>query len=130
MKKSGKIISGISALALSALCLTPTVRQATEKPVETALAVDDMNDDWLHAEGSRLYDMNGNEVWLTGANWFGLNCIEYSPHYLYAGDIDDMLQEVADRGINVIRFPISTELILSWMNGTPYQISAGGMQAS
>ncbi|MDE5937248.1 MAG: cellulase family glycosylhydrolase [Ruminococcus sp.] len=74
--------------------------------------------------------MNGNEVWLTGANWFGLNCIEYSPHYLYAGDIDDMLQEVADRGINVIRFPISTELILSWMNGTPYQISAGGMQAS
>ncbi|MDE6788076.1 MAG: cellulase family glycosylhydrolase, partial [Ruminococcus sp.] len=65
----------------------------------------------------------------TGANWFGLNCIEYSPHYLYAGDIDDMLQEVADRGINVIRFPISTELILSWMNGTPYQISSGGMQA-
>ena len=130
MKRSGKIISGISALALSALCLTPMVRQATEKPIETALAVDDMNDDWLHAEGSRLYDMNGNEVWLTGANWFGLNCIEYSPHYLYAGDIDDMLQEVADRGINVIRFPISTELILSWMNGTPYQISAGGMQAS
>ncbi|MDE6019514.1 MAG: cellulase family glycosylhydrolase [Ruminococcus sp.] len=95
-----------------------------------AVAVDDSNDDWLHAEGSRLYDKNGNEVWLTGANWFGLNCIEYSPHYLYAGDIDDMLEEVADRGINVIRFPISTELILSWMNGTPYQISAGGMQAS
>lgn len=93
-------------------------------------AADDMNDDWLHAEGSRLYDKNGNEVWITGANWFGLNCIEYSPHYLYAGDIDDILQEVADRGINVIRFPISTELILSWMNGTPYQISAGGMQAS
>ncbi|MDE5946941.1 MAG: glycoside hydrolase family 5 protein [Oscillospiraceae bacterium] len=92
--------------------------------------VDDCNDDWLHAVGSRLYDKDGNEVWLTGANWFGLNCIEYSPHYLYAGDIDDMLQEVADRGINVIRFPISTELILSWMNGTPYQISAGGMQAS
>ncbi len=95
----------------------------------SANAADDSNDDWLHAEGSRLYDMNGNEVWLTGANWFGLNCIEYSPHYLYAGDIDDMLQSVADRGINVIRFPISTELILSWMNGTPYQISAGGMQA-
>lgn len=94
------------------------------------VAADDMNDDWLHAEGSRLYDKNGNEVWLTGANWFGLNCIEYSPHYLYAGDIDDILQDAANRGINVIRFPISTELILSWMNGTPYQISAGGMQAS
>ncbi|MCM1226740.1 MAG: cellulase family glycosylhydrolase [Clostridium sp.] len=94
-----------------------------------AVAADDTNDDWLHAVGSRLYDKDGNEVWLTGANWFGLNCIEYSPHYLYAGDIDDMLSEVADRGINVIRFPVSTELILSWMNGTPFQISSGGMQA-
>ena len=26
------------------------------------------------AVGSRLYDKDGNEVWLTGANWFGFNC--------------------------------------------------------
>ena len=44
------------------------------EPKKSASAVDDTNDDWLHAEGSRLYDMNGNEVWLTGANWFGMNC--------------------------------------------------------
>ncbi|MDE5834408.1 MAG: glycoside hydrolase family 5 protein, partial [Ruminococcus sp.] len=125
MKKLTALLSG----AVMAVSAVPMVSSNIGNPV-TASAVDDCNDDWLHAEGSRLYDMNGNEVWLTGANWFGLNCIEYSPHYLYAGDIDDMLQEVADRGINVIRFPISTELILSWMNGTPYQISAGGMQAS
>ena len=125
IKKLTALLSG----AVMAVSAVPMVSGNIGNPV-TASAVDDCNDDWLHAEGSRLYDMNGNEVWLTGANWFGLNCIEYSPHYLYAGDIDDMLQEVADRGINVIRFPISTELILSWMNGTPYQISAGGMQAS
>ncbi|MCM1506089.1 MAG: cellulase family glycosylhydrolase [Ruminococcus flavefaciens] len=123
-----KKLTALLSVAVMAVPAVPAVFSAVEKPV-TAVAVDDNNDDWLHAEGSRLYDMNGNEVWLTGANWFGLNCIEYSPHYLYAGDIDDMLSEVADRGINVIRFPISTELILSWMNGTPYQISAGGMQA-
>nr|MDE6834828.1 cellulase family glycosylhydrolase [Ruminococcus sp.] len=116
------------SVAVMAVPAIPASFGTVGNPV-TAVAVDDNNDDWLHAEGSRLYDMNGNEVWLTGANWFGLNCIEYSPHYLYAGDIDDMLQEVADRGINVIRFPISTELILSWMNGKPFQISAGGMQA-
>lgn len=120
MKLYKKIMGLMLAGAMTASALSVNM---------SANAVDDSNDDWLHAEGSRLYDMNGNEVWLTGANWFGLNCIEYSPHYLYAGDIDDMLQSVADRGINVIRFPISTELILSWMNGTPYQISAGGMQA-
>lgn len=123
-----KTATALLSAAVLAVSAVPASFTSVENTL-TASAVDDNNDDWLHAEGSRLYDMNGNEVWLTGANWFGLNCIEYSPHYLYAGDIDDMLSEVADRGINVIRFPISTELILSWMNGTPYQISAGGMQA-
>ncbi|MDE7363864.1 MAG: cellulase family glycosylhydrolase [Ruminococcus sp.] len=129
MKKLTKnLMSLVSATAMS-VAMVGSSMPAVINQTESAVAVDTNNDDWLHAKGSRLYDMNGNEVWLTGANWFGLNCIEYSPHYLYAGDIDDMLQEVADRGMNVIRFPISTELILSWMNGTPYQISSGGMQA-
>ncbi len=119
-----KIITAVSVMTIAVSCVASSISGSF------ASAVDTNNDDWLHASGSRLYDKDGNQVWLTGANWFGLNCIEYSPHYLYAGDIDDMLSEVADRGINVIRFPISTELILSWMNGEPYQISAGGMQAS
>ena len=89
-----------------------------------ASALDDCNDDWLHAEGSRLYDMNGNEVWLTGANWFGFNCSENCVHYLWSADVDDVLQEVADRGINVIRFPISSELLVSWMEGTPNPVSS------
>lgn len=129
MKKLTKTFMSFVSAATLSVGMVGSSMPAVINQAENAVAVDTNNDDWLHAEGSRLYDMNGNEVWLTGANWFGLNCIEYSPHYLYAGDIDDMLQEVADRGINVIRFPISTELILSWMNGTPYQISAGGMQA-
>lgn len=83
-------------------------------------AVDDNNDDWLHAVGSRLYDAQGNEVWLTGANWFGLNCTENFPHGLWSADVDEFLSSVADHGINIIRFPISTELLLSWMNGSPY----------
>ena len=123
-KIAGLMLAGVMTITASSVCI-PAITNGNMN----AMAADDMNDDWLHAEGSRLYDKNGNEVWLTGANWFGMNCIEYSPHYLYAGDIDDMLQSVADRGINVIRFPVSTELLLSWMNGTPYQISAGGMQA-
>ena len=38
--------------------------------------------------------------------------------------MDDMLSEVADRGINVIRMPISTELLISWMNDTPNPVSS------
>ena len=93
-----------------------------------ASAADDTGDDWLHAEGSRLYDENGNEVWLTGANWFGFNCSENCAHGLYATDVDEFLSAVADRGINVIRFPISTTLLKSWMEGDPHPVSS--VQAS
>lgn len=82
-------------------------------------AADTNNDDWLHASGSRIYDKDGNEVWLTGANWFGFNCTENFAHGLYATDIDDFLKSVSDKGINIIRMPISTELLLTWMNGEP-----------
>ena len=84
---------------------------------------DTNNDDWLHAVGSRLYDKDGNEVWLTGANWFGYELHEKTaPHgYLWSGDVDDMTlpKILPNRGINVVRMPISTELLLSWMNDTP-----------
>jgi len=90
----------------------------------TAKAVDTNNDDWLHVKGSRIYDMNGNEVWLTGANWFGFNCTECSPHYLWSGDIDDLMREIADHGVNVLRLPVSTELLYNWMIGDPDPIKS------
>ena len=128
MKRTIKTVAAFCA-ALMVVSATGTITPAvTEKPSDIAYAADDTNDDWLHADGSRLYDMNGNEVWLTGANWFGMNCSENAPHGLYAADVDKFLSNVADRGINVIRFPISTELIVSWMEGTPNAVSS--VQAS
>lgn len=115
-----------SALALfssAALALTGTA-PAFGTAVFTVQAADTNNDDWLHCEGSRIYDKDGHEVWLTGANWFGFNCGENVPHYLWSADADDCLTEIADRGINIIRFPISTELIVSWMNGTPNEVGS------
>ncbi|MCR4793943.1 cellulase family glycosylhydrolase [Ruminococcus flavefaciens] len=121
MKKFTRSVAAVvSAAALAMTGAAPCLSQTTM----TASAVDTNNDDWLHAEGSRLYDMNGNEVWLTGANWFGFNCGENVPHYLWSADADDCLTEIADRGINIIRFPISTELIVSWMNGTPNEVGS------
>ncbi len=111
-----------AAAAALMLCVgTMTSGMSYLKPVS---AVDDGNDDWLHAVGSRLYDKDGNEVWLTGANWFGFNCTENCAHGLYAADVDVFLSNVADKGINIIRFPISTELLYSWMQGTPNPVSS------
>ena len=125
MKKLLKAAAAVvSACALTISGAAPSFPAVLSSPASTASAVDDNNDDWLHAKGSRLYDMNGNEVWLTGANWFGFNCSENCPHYLWSADADDCLTEIADRGINIIRFPIATELIVSWMNGTPNPVSS------
>ncbi len=116
MKFRKKLISCAALLAVAASCMTSSFTGFS-----TSAETDDCNDDWLHAVGSRLYDKDGNEVWLTGANWFGMNCTENFPHGLWSADADVLLSSVADRGINIIRFPISSELILSWMNGTPYE---------
>ena len=122
--KSKRILSlGIAAvltLSANAALMTDTLSNRGL----SVTAADDCNDDWLHAQGSRLYDKDGNEVWLTGANWFGLNCNEAVPHYLWSADMDDVLKQIADRGINIIRFPISTELIVSWMKGSPNPVSS------
>lgn len=109
-----KITAGIVSASIAASCML-----SVSGGMFKTSAADTNNDDWLHAEGSRLYDENGNEVWLTGANWFGLNCTENSLHYLWSADIDDVLQSIADHGINVLRFPISTELLVTWMEGKP-----------
>ncbi|MBR1897457.1 MAG: glycoside hydrolase family 5 protein, partial [Oscillospiraceae bacterium] len=114
-----KLAAGVSALALCASMTASAIGTALP-----AAAADTNNDDWLHAVGSRLYDSEGNEVWLTGANWFGLNCSENAPHGLYATEADPFLKAVADRGINVIRFPVSSELLISWMDGEPLEVSS------
>ena len=113
------LLSLILAAAVTASCTIGFAGDASTKELSVA-AADDNNDDWLHCEGSRIFDKDGNEVWLTGANWFGMNCTENFPHGLWSADVDALLSSVADRGINIIRFPISSELLISWMNGSPY----------
>ncbi len=120
--KHHKIIALAAVGALSVSCLAASVPMV--KTGLTAIAADDNNDDWLHAEGSRLYDAQGNEVWLTGANWFGFNCTENCAHGLYAADIDDFLENVSNHGINLIRMPISTELLVTWMDGEPLGVKS------
>ncbi len=121
--KHRKLLS-MSLAALIACTGTAGLSFSASQNVQTAAAVDDTGDDWLHAKGSRLYDSAGNEVWLTGANWFGMNCSENAPHGLYAQQADPFLSNVADAGINIIRFPVSSELLISWMNGEPLKVSS------
>lgn len=124
MNLQKKLVAVASAAVLAMTGLGTSSLAVLQAPLQVSAAADTNNDDWLHAVGSRLYDKDGNEVWLTGANWFGFNCSENCAHYLWSADIDDMLSSIADHGINVIRFPISSELLISWMNETPNAVSS------
>ncbi|MGA6161849.1 cellulase family glycosylhydrolase [Amycolatopsis magusensis] len=80
--------------------------------------------DWLHTEGNRIVDADGNEVWLTGANWFGFNAGERVFHGLWSANIEQVTRSMAERGINLVRVPISTQLLLEWKAGQAGQAGA------
>lgn len=75
------------------------------------------DDDWLHVEGTNICDKYGNKVWLTGANWFGFNCRERMFLDSYHSNIVADIKMVADKGINVVRMPIATDLLYDWSRG-------------
>jgi hypothetical protein len=117
MKKGKRIISMLTALAITSTLGLSSLGMTAKA------AADTNNDDWLHCKGDKIYDMNGKEVWLTGANWFGFNCSENVFHGSWY-DVKNILKSVADRGIGFLRVPVSTELLYSWMEGTPNKVSS------
>src|SRR6187431_419925 len=74
-------------------------------------------EDWLHVSGNQIVDEAGNPVWLTGTNWFGFNAGERVFHGLWSANLTEVTKSMADRGINLVRVPISTQLLLEWKAG-------------
>ena len=74
-------------------------------------------DDWLSVNGNKIVDKNGKEVWLTGCNWFGYNTGTNTFDGLWACDLNTSIASIADHGFNLLRVPISSELIKNWSNG-------------
>ena len=100
------------ALAAAAALSAPLAVAATASPVSAA-----PSSDWLHVEGNKIVDEAGKEVWLTGANWFGFNATERVFHGLWSVNLEDVTRAMAQRGINIVRVPISTQLLLEWKAG-------------
>ena len=80
---------------------------------------DDTQDDWLHVEDCKIVDKNGNEVWLTGVNWFGFNVGSQIFDGVWSRNMHEMLTEIADHGFNLLRVPVSTQILIQWKNGDP-----------
>ncbi|MDD6270310.1 MAG: cellulase family glycosylhydrolase [Oscillospiraceae bacterium] len=88
--------------------------------VDADAAPDSYHDDWLHVnENAKIVDMNGNPVWLTGCNWFGFNVGSQVFDGVWSQNMHEMLTQIADHGFNLLRVPMSTEILLQWKNGDP-----------
>ena len=74
-------------------------------------------DDWLTTKGSKIVDMDGNEVWLTGLNWFGYNTGTNLFDGLWSAQLESSITAIADHGFNLMRVPMSAELLLQWKAG-------------
>ncbi|MDR0946413.1 MAG: cellulase family glycosylhydrolase [Ruminococcus sp.] len=74
-------------------------------------------DDWLFTDGSKIIDKNGKEVWMTGVNWFGYNTGTNTFDGISTADLNGTLASIADHGFNLLRIPISAELLLQWKSG-------------
>ena len=74
-------------------------------------------DDWLHVEGNKILDNDGKQVWITGVNWFGYNTGSNIFDGIWNSDLNTSIQSIADHGFNLIRIPMSAELVLQWKNG-------------
>ena len=82
------------------------------------------DDDWLHVEGNLIKDSKGNTVYLTGINWFGFETDGANGFYgLNKCNLEDSLDLMANLGFNLLRIPISAEIILEWKSGTYVETS-------
>lgn len=90
---------------------TPAVVPDPNRPAGIA------DDDYLTTRGNRIVDQDGNRVWLTGINWFGYNTGTNIFDGVWSCNMEEALESIADHGFNLLRIPISSELVLEWKKG-------------
>ena len=117
---ANKLIKRAAAfIAAAAVMLVPTANSIPEKSTVSA-APDAYHDDWLHVnDKAQIVDMNGNEVWMTGVNWFGYNVGSQIFDGAWSVNVHHCLDLIADHGFNLLRVPMSTEILLQWKAGKP-----------
>ncbi len=116
-----KKLTALTASTAMLFALTPTAKAPkTEILHADAAAPDEYHDDWLHVnENAEIVDMYGNPVWLTGCNWFGYNVTTQCFDGVWSRNMHEMLNEMADHGFNLLRVPMSTQILLQWKNHDP-----------
>jgi len=108
----------LACIAAAAVVIVPASNKLPQKQV--AAAPDEYHDDWLHVnDQAQVVDMNGNPVWMTGVNWFGYNAGRQVFDGVWSKNMHSMLNQIADHGFNLLRVPMSTQILLQWKKHGP-----------
>ena len=114
--ESGKV-SETQATTTATEPAKPSSSETAQNPDPARNTKGVIGDDWLTTEGSHIVDKDGKEVWLTGCNWFGYNTGTNLFDGVWNCNLKDSLKSIADHGFNVLRVPMSAELLLQWKKG-------------
>ncbi len=117
VKSRPRFISSGMISKLSTLAAAISFSLVSSSALAVPAKADHMTDDWLHVEGNQIVSADGTPVRLTGAEWFGFNGDGQTLHGLWSVNMVDTIKNIADRGINTLRIPVSTELLLEWKQG-------------
>jgi endoglucanase len=118
--KASSIKSSIASSVLSSVqsSVRSSIALSSSAPSSSGGGTNPPGSDWLHVSQNKIVDANGKAVWLTGVNWFGFNTSERVFHGLWSAHFPDLMTAMANRGVNILRVPISVQLILEWKAGT------------
>ncbi len=94
--------------------------------VMVATVVQAQQQNYLTVSGNKLYDIRGQQVRLTGLNWFGFETSNLVLHGLWARDMKSMLQEIKDLGFNTLRVPWCNDMLVTGAAPQSVQINAFG----
>ena len=100
--------AAIAPLKTQSVAVTKTAAQlaSTGKP------------NWLHVEGTKLFDTQGHLVRMTGVNWFGFETKNQVPFGLWTRSYKSMLAQIKTLGFNTVRIPYSDYMLDASRDGS------------
>ncbi len=66
---------------------------------------------YWHTSGNQILDANGHVVRVAGINWYGFETTDEVVHGLWAQDYHYILNAIKSNGYNVIRMPMSNQMV-------------------
>jgi endoglucanase len=67
--------------------------------------------EYYHTSGSQIVDSTNTPVHFNAASWFGFETSNFVPHGLWTRSMDGMLDQLQQKGYNLLRIPYTNEML-------------------